>query len=469
MINTRYTAEESLNEIRLRMSYNPAKTLNENKLSLIENFVDTSASSECVVITDWISPDNKYVILLDELYDLHSKKNLGDIWENFDNFKLFISHSFNVANNVPQQIKENINNTIKSLLLTESTNGDMSKLKPIFKELLSEYSWDKFKGDVKGAAKGIGKFWSDAGKKFGNDIVDMGKKGWEGIKQAGIAISQLDFKKILDLLSKGVLYLARKIRSLLYNPVGIVLDSILIATGIGKGVQWVPWAFVVGLDIYEVASGDYEDKDMPTWLRWLMIGCDVLGLVFAGGVAAAARAAFKVFRGAKTMTQFAAIAKTAPNTVKFIQKIARALSSVPSYLAQAVKYLKSTKFAKGSKFITGILSKTDDFLSNMAKSLSELSEAAGKGSIQNAKVIAKIPKTPIKQTIKTGTKAGLKTAGVVTVVDRAVHKGIEMYSGKSEKELKALVKKTKDQEKLMADFEKETGQTVVEYLGTAFD
>ena len=108
MINTRYTAEESLNEIRLRMSYNPAKTLNENKLSLIENFVDTSASSECVVITDWVSPDNKYVILLDELYDLHSKKNLGDIWENFDNFKLFISHSFNVANNVPQQIKENI-------------------------------------------------------------------------------------------------------------------------------------------------------------------------------------------------------------------------------------------------------------------------------------------------------------------------------------------------------------------------
>ena len=92
MINTRYTAEESLNEIRLRMSYNPAKTLNENKLSLIENFVDTSASSECVVITDWVSPDNKYVILLDELYDLHSKKNLGDIWENFDNFKLLNTH-----------------------------------------------------------------------------------------------------------------------------------------------------------------------------------------------------------------------------------------------------------------------------------------------------------------------------------------------------------------------------------------
>ena len=105
----------------------------------------------------------------------------------------------------------------------------------------------------------------------------------------------------------------------------------------------------------------------------------------------------------------------------------------------------------------------------MAKSLSELSEAAGKGSIQNAKVIAKIPKTTIKQTIKTGTKAGLKTAGVVTVVDRAVHKGIEMYSGKSEKELKDLAEKTKKQEKFMTDFEKKTGQDFMEYLGTAFD
>ena len=62
MNNTIYTAEESLNEIRLRMSYDLAKTLSENKLSLIENFIDTSTSSECVVITDWVSPDNKYLI-----------------------------------------------------------------------------------------------------------------------------------------------------------------------------------------------------------------------------------------------------------------------------------------------------------------------------------------------------------------------------------------------------------------------
>ena len=467
MINTRYTAEESLNEIRLRMSYNPAKTLNENKLSLIENFVDTSASSECVVITDWVSPDNKYVILLDELYDLHSKKNLGDIWENFDNFKLFISHSFNVANNVPQQIKENINNTIKSLLLTESTNGDMSKLKPIFKLLLSEYSWDEFKGDVKSVAKDVGDFWVDAGKKFGEDIVDMAKTGWKGLKKVGIAISKLDFTKILELLSKGALYLARKIRSLMYNPVGIVLDSILIATGIGKGVQWVPWAFVVGLDIYEVASGDYEDKDMTTWLRWLMIGCDVLGLVFAGGVAAAARAAFKVFRGAKTMTQFAAIAKTAPNTVKFIEKIAGALSSVPRLLSKTVSYLKTTRFVKGSKWLSGILGKANKFLNNMAKSLKNLSAAAGKGSVRASKTV--VPTLTASQKLVKGAKAGAVTAGVVTVIDKGIKKGIQIYQGKTDAEVAKEAADAESYDNINTKYEEETGMSIADKINQAFN
>jgi len=465
MKNTIYTAEESLNEIRLRMSYDLAKTLSENKLSLIENFIDTSTSSECVVITDWVSPDNKYLILLDELYDLHSKKNLGDIWENFDNFKLFISHSFNVANNVPQQIKENINNTIKSLLLTESTNGDMSKLKPIFKLLLSEYGWKDFGGDVKSVAKGVGNFWVDAGKKFGEDIVDMGKTGWKGLKQAGIAISQLDFKKILELLGKGVLYLARKIRSLLYNPIGIVLDTILIATGIGKGVQWIPWAFVVGLDIYEVATGDYEDKDTPTWLRWLLIGCDVLGLLFAGGVAAAAKAVFNVFRGAKTIKQFAAIAKTAPNAVKFIQKIAGALSSVPRLLSKAVAYLKTTKFVKGSTWLSGILGKATKFLNDMAKSLSKLSVAAGKGSIKAAK---SLPAIPIGQTINTGFKTGLKTAGVVTVVDKAVQKGVQIYQGKTNAEVAKDEEDLKSYENISKTYKEETGMSLEDKLNQEF-
>ena len=51
-----------------------------------------STVSESVVISDWASPDDKYLILFDTLYDLESRTNLGDIWENFDNFKLLNTH-----------------------------------------------------------------------------------------------------------------------------------------------------------------------------------------------------------------------------------------------------------------------------------------------------------------------------------------------------------------------------------------
>ena len=186
---------------------------------------------DSVVITDWLSPDDRYLILLDELYDLHTEEKLGDIWENFDNFKLFITHSFEVASNVPQQIKEQALTTIKSLVLTESMN-DMTKIKPILKQLIREEGFVDWIGS---GIKKTGQWAADEVKRFGSDIADIAKTGWEGIKKAGVAISNGDWKSILSLLGKGMLFLARKLRSLLYNPVGMVLDAILIATGIGKG------------------------------------------------------------------------------------------------------------------------------------------------------------------------------------------------------------------------------------------
>ena len=53
-----------------------------------------------IVISDWLSPDEKYCIFLDELYDVKNKKKLGNIWENFDNFKFFIRYSTSEMNNL---------------------------------------------------------------------------------------------------------------------------------------------------------------------------------------------------------------------------------------------------------------------------------------------------------------------------------------------------------------------------------
>ena len=176
-------------------------------------------------------------------------------------------------------------------------------------------------------------------------------------------------------------------------------------------------------------------------------------------------AVFKVFRGAKTMTQFAAIAKTAPNAVKWIQKIAGALSSVPRLLSKAVAYLKTTKFVKGSTWLSGLLGKATKFLNDMAKSLSKLSVAAGKGS---AKAKSLVPAIPIGQTIKSGLKTGLKTGGVVTVVDKAVRKGVQIYQGKTNAEVAKDKEDLKSFENISKTYEEETGMSLEDKLNQEF-
>lgn len=434
-----------------------------------DNFIKESRNlyqdiSDSFVITDWVSPDDRYVIFFDELYDLKSKEKLGDIWENFDYFKLFISHSFEVTNNVPEQIKESVRETLKTLLITES-KIDLRKLKPFIKQTLNEEGFVDWIGS---GIKKTGQWASDEVKRFGTDAKALAVKGIEGAKSAVSSISKGDWTSILDLLSKGMLFVARKIRSLLYNPVGIVLDSILIATGIGKSVQWIPWAIIVALDLYEISSGDYENKDMAGWLRWLMVGTDVLGLVFAGGVAGSARAAFSVFKNAKNAEQLAAIAAKNPRTVSFIQKIISSFSKVPELLGKAATYLKSTKLSKASPWIQGILGKAEGILKNGVKSLSEITGSIKAGSVagkveRTAQSASKV-KTPVSQIAKKGFKAGLKTAGVVTVLDKGIKKGMQLYAGKTDAEMEAA-------ENMLANaesFKEETGMSIEDAINNAY-
>jgi hypothetical protein len=443
---------------------NLIRQMHQNQKSF-DNLIKESSTllstiSDSVVITDWVSPDNRFIILFDELYDLHTSEKLGDIWENFDNFKLFISHSFDVATNVPQQIKESVLNTVKSLVLTESMN-DMSKLKPILKQFLKEESFGNWVGS---GLKKTGEWAVDQAKTFGKDISDIAVTGYEGLKKAGLAISQGDWKQILDLLSKGMVFFARKLRSLLYNPVGIVLDSILVATGIGKSVQWVPWAIVVALDLYEMSTGDFEEKDSPTWLRWIMLGTDVLGLVFAGGVAGSAKAAFSVFKGVKTPEQFAEIAMKNPNTIKWIQKIVGAFSKVPEYLGKAVTYLKSTKMDKAAPWISFILGKAEGILRNGTKSLTNITNTAKKAGVagKELKASTNIAKKSLKQTVQAGGKEALKTGATVTAIDRGFKKGAQLYKGISDAEMEAMEMANKS----ISNYEKQTGKTLGDVWNT---
>ena len=84
----KFTISEGEKDLIRRMHNNQKSydTIIKESIGLV------STVSESIVITDWVSPDDRYLILFDNMYDLQSRTNLGDIWENFDNFKLFISH-----------------------------------------------------------------------------------------------------------------------------------------------------------------------------------------------------------------------------------------------------------------------------------------------------------------------------------------------------------------------------------------
>jgi len=238
----------------------------------------------------------------------------------------------------------------------------------------------------------------------------------------------------------------------------------LVATGIGKAAQWIPWAIVVALDIYEISTGNFEEKDTPTWMRYVMIGTDVLGLVFTGGVAGSAKAALSVFRGAKTAEEFAAIAVKNPRAVSWIQKIIGAFSKVPQLLGKAATYLKSTKLAKGSTFIQGVLGKAEVILGNATKSLSEISNAAKSGGAIASKNAVPIVKQSAAQVAKAGAKAGAKTAGVVVALDKGIKKGMQLNAGLTD----AAMEEAEMMAKMNQNYEKETGRSISDALDAAF-
>jgi hypothetical protein len=383
---------DNVKRSKFLMSYDNRTTLNEN-FQLFE-------SKDSIVITDWLSPDEKFVIFLDELYDIENKIKIGNIWENFDNFKLFLKHSFEVTTNVPQSIKESILEKLNNQLLIESKTNYTS-LKPIFKQILSERTWLEWGGET---AKDFGKWAYKKGEEAYKNVSDFAVTSYEGAKKLIGNISRGEWNEVLNLLKSGVKYVARRLRDAMYHPVGMVLDAILIATQIGKGAQVWAWALIVALDIYEIYTGDTEEPTSE-FIQYLFLGFDILGFVFAGGVAGLFKS---IFGGVKTVEEAAEIVAKNPEARKGISQMVEGAEKTPGLLSKAADWL-STKFPAGSTFIKGIL-----------------------GFVE--KIIGKLLYYLKKILSPRGVVAGVGTAGVVYGIDKGMEKAQSYFSGTDKKE-----------------------------------
>jgi hypothetical protein len=353
--------------------------ITESEKSRILKLYGINSLSENIVITEWLSPDEKYCIFFDDLIDIENKTKIGNIWENFDHFKFFLKHSFEVTTNVSQEIKESVLKTINSLLITES-NQSMVGLKPYVKQLLSEQNFftdakDWVKNTTKDAIKGV--------EDFTTTSIDGLKKVYTNIKDG-------EWNKAFEIIKKGVLYVARSIRSALYSPIGILLDAILLATGIGKSLQFVIWSVVVGLDVYELMSGNFENPDISMPWRLLLFGIDILGLVFSGAAAKASKtwvgSLIRQFgKGADGFTNAVRSSKPLQETLK---KILSSTQSAGGLMQRAATYLK-TKAPKIYNFLSksfnavgGFIKKMIEILSSILKGTYKAVSAPGK-SVKN--------------------------------------------------------------------------------------
>jgi hypothetical protein len=332
------------------MNYDNRKTLTEN--------VNTDFG---VVITDWLSPDENYAIFLDELYDIKNKKLIGNVWENFDNFKFFLKHSFEVSKTIPQDIRESVLETISKLVISESKQN-ITHLKPIFKQYLNE-GWGT------DAIEWVKK----TGENTVTGIKDFVSKTYSGGKQLVSAISDGDWSQVMDLIGKGTLYVARKLREALYTPGGMILDAILIATGIGKTAQFVVWGIVVALDIYEIVSGDYEDKNESFLMRLLFTGIDIIGLVFAGAAAKAGKGVIAgILRKFGTSTKgLSKAAKSSPAFKSLLESMQAGAKGASSMMGKVGNYLQksSPTIYKWFSGIIGGLGKVADKIASAVESV----------------------------------------------------------------------------------------------------
>lgn len=334
-----------------------------------------------IVITDWLSPDEKYVVFLDELFDIKNKVNLGNIWEDYNTLKTFLQHTF-LTSDLPKQLKENAESVLNNKLLLEGKQN-LNELKSATKLLFNEGLISNFKD------------WAvKTGKSTIDGFVEFVKKTYKGASSLINNISKGEWKEVFNLLKKGVLYLARKLRSAMYHPVGLIIDAILFASQIGIGFQKIAWGIIVALDVYEIISGNYEEQ-LPMWQRLLFLGVDILGFVFVG---AAAKSAKTIIAGKDLKT----IAES-PSGRNLLTKIVEGIKKVPEMLSKTSKFLKE-RYPVGSKFITNILGGLGNILKSLVKTISDVL------SIPN-KLLNKV--IPGQSKLSKGVRAGVGTTAIV--------------------------------------------------------
>lgn len=369
------------------MVYQVRNILTESEKNNIRSMYGTPQTKRDYIFELCTTVDGRYFILRDEVFDIKEQRTIGNLWGSIDVFKnIFSNVSIEDKTGEFGQIRENI----LSLPILESKEN-LYELRDILLEWsFTQDTW-------------LGRKLADTGKA----IKDTVTSGWEGLKEFGVAISKGEWSEILTLMAKGVRWILRKLKDAMYSAVGMIVDAILVATGIGKSVQWIPWALITALDVYQIVSNDWpeEEANDPMWMKFLTLGFDILGLTTTAAVAKAAKAGLTPLKSLQPSQISAWISKN-PKVKGFIVSMINGLSKVPSLLSSAVSRI-AKQFPKGAQFISSAINQLKSIMNRFTETLNGL----------------------IGVTATKGVKAGTGTTGLFYGLETGTQKYVQNKTG----------------------------------------
>jgi hypothetical protein len=395
--------------------------ITSNRLNEILNYnhyVDTNDKRN-FVFECFLTIDERYFIIHDEVFDITEQKKLGYMWDSVDVLKTIFSN-VNVNDSEYKIIQEEW----RKIPILENGNNLYH-----LRDFLLEFN---FLNDT-----WIGKKL----KSTGQGMQDFASTSFDGIKKMGVAIGKGEWSEILNLLSKGTIYILRKLKEAAYSTLGMVVDAILVSTGIGKGAQMAAWGLITALDVYQLSTNNWpeEQQNDPMWLKFLELGFDIFGLVSAGVAAKGARAIFRPYK-AFDITQMASAVSKKPKLKNLIVSIYNASKSGTSKLSSLQKTIM-TKWPTGGKFIASILGKMEGLVKQLQTYCGKIIGRSNLKSVKNVKTVpgkGYVATKTGKDALKTGAKSGAMTGGILYGFDKGAEKYAEYKTGLNSTQLSNL-------------------------------
>jgi len=378
MIQPKYSPEEALQAIKLRMSYDSSKTLNEN-LNVLKP-QSTSVELNNYVFDFVITENKKYVIYMDEVFS--GGKLIGNIWENTWVITEIIKESLMLTAPV-DMLREEASRTVEFVL--EGIEWTKETVSQIIKEyhtsgVILEQTYNPFNKD----------FWSTKNaSKIGSKVVDK-------TKELGNKALSLGKEYANKLLMGAFVPALRWIRRNSMTAIGTVVDVVTAMIPVTTGANKLVWVMIVILDMWEIKNKNYDPEDPDRASNpYMFLVTDLISLAFTAAAGSATKAGLK--QGIK---------KAPSSTVKMLKALLEKMpwlkSTIKSFGDLIIKYIPKAK-----PVIDSVLGFIDNIFITVEKFISQLFSKQGAAATATGLVAGWVAKQRTLSKGSTGTDVGL--------------------------------------------------------------